>query len=289
MAASQMKASLENLFKELFRLMKKHWIFTAFMIVLMFLNVLVILFRPQLPGILALENPALGTYYPYYPATLLGLSIQAVFFIYTIGFFLLYRWVKTGKSVISTLLWALAFLIYGITFIGLIFQSFGFAWANSKDPTLFFLYRQSMIWWITLMFAGIASIFTKSIKKQVIPALFFLGIGYMWFFIGLFGFGNIEYTMYVFLYSFWVPVCAAIAYFFYMYGRNGKVASPKIIAFGFAMLGITYLAWSAWHIAAVMYVYFLWFFTFDISLTIILLGYVVLPYEMKAKAKTEEE
>jgi hypothetical protein len=259
--------------------MKKHWIFTIFLIVLMFLNVMVILFRPQLPGVIELEKTS----------TLFGLSMQAVVFIYTIGFFLLYRWVKTGKKVMSTLLWALAFLIYGITFIGLIFQSFGFEWANSKDPILFFLYRQSMIWWIALMFAGVATIFTKSVKKQFVPAILLLAIGYMWFFIGLFGLRDVEYTMYIFLYSFWVPVCAAITYFFYIYGRNGKVTSPKIIALGFAMLGITYLAWSAWHVTAVMYVYYLWFFTFNISLAIILIGYVVLPYEMKAKVKTEEE
>nr|MDO8108831.1 hypothetical protein [Candidatus Sigynarchaeota archaeon] len=212
--------------------------------------------------------------------TLFGLALQAVIFIYTIGVFLLYRWFKTGKNVRSTLLWSLAFLCYGSTFIGMVFQSLGYVWADMKVAGIFFLYRQTMIWWIALMYVGTASVVTNSRKKQIIPAVVFFALGYAVFITGLLVVGDIDYTMYILLYSFWTPLCAAITYIFYLYGRDTKFASPKIIAIGFALLGITYLAWSPWHKVAF---YYIWFFLFNVSIAIILLGYVLLPYEIKAK------
>jgi hypothetical protein len=252
---------------------RKHYIFFAFMVFLAVLMVLVMTFRPQLPG----YDELASDFYVF------GLALQAVILILIIGIFLLYRWIKTGKQAMSTLAWAIAFLAYSSTFFGLLFQSLGFSWANNTNSGIFFLFRQTMIWWIGLMYVGIASIMTKSWKKQLIPGIAFLGIGYSIFGIGLLVFNQIEYTMYAFLYGLWTPLCAAITYCFYLYGRDSKLASPKIIGIGFALLGITYLAWAPWHYSAGIYIYYIWFFMFNISLAIILVGYVVLPYEARAK------
>ncbi len=51
---------------------------------------------------------------------------------------------------------------------------------------------------------------------------------------------------------------------------------------------MTYLAWSPWHFKDVYYIYLIWFFAFNISLAIILVGYVMLPYEARAKAAQRE-
>jgi hypothetical protein len=260
---------------------RKHYVFFIFMIFLAVLMVLVMVYRPQLPGSAELK----GNFFVF------GLALQAVVLILIIGIFLLYRWIKTGKQVISTLVWAIAFLTYSSTFFGLLFKSFRtpsnallFAWADDTIPSIFFLFRQTMIWWIGLMYIGIASIMTKSRIKQIVPGIAFIGLGYLIFGIGLLGFGQIEFTMYAFLYGLWTPLCAAITYCFYLYGRDSKLASPKIIGVGFALLGITYLAWAPWHYTAGIYIYFIWFFAFNISLAIILVGYVMLPYEARAKA-----
>ena len=137
------------------------------------------------------------------------------------------------------------------------------------------------------MYVGTAKILTKSVSKQVLPAIIMLVFGYFWFYYGLLVLQDIEYTMYVFLYTLWTPLCATIAYCFYLYGVQLKFIAPKIIAAGFALLGITYLAWAPWHTSAPE-VYFIWFFLFDISLPIILMGYVILPYEIKIKTPKGE-
>ncbi len=262
---------------------RKHVVFFAFMVFLAVLMVLVMVYRPQLPGSAELK----ANFFVF------GLSMQAIVLILIIGIFLLYRWIKTGKQVLSTLVWAIAFLAYSSTFFGLLFKSFRsasnplillFPWADDAIPTVFFIFRQTMIWWIGLMYIGIASIMTKSRTRIFVPGIAFIGIGYLIFGIGLLGFGQVEFTMYAFLYGLWTPLCAAITYCFYLYGRDSKLASPKIIGVGFALLGITYLAWAPWHYTAGIYIYFIWFFAFDISLAIILVGYVMLPYEARAKA-----
>jgi hypothetical protein len=258
---------------------QRHYVFFICLVLLVILNVLVLTFRPKLPGFGELA----ADFY------LFGLALQSVVFISIIGAFLLYRWLKTGRKVTSSLVWAIAFLCYSSTFIGLMLQSLGFPWANSSNPGIFFLFRQTMIWWIGLMYVGIASIMTKSRKKRLVPGIMIIGLGYLVFGIGLLVFNDIEYTMYILLYTFWTPLCAAITYCFYLYGRDSKLASPKIIGIGFALLGLTYLAWSPWQNADVRYIYYIWFFVFNISLAIILVGYVILPYEARAKMQLRED
>ncbi len=241
------------------------------------LDTLVIIFRPELPGFAPLQP----TFFVF------GFSLQAIIFIYVIAIFLLYRWKVTGKSNVSTLTWGVAFLLYGITFIGMLLDSLGFPWANNKDPTIFFGFRQFMILWVALMYYGISTILTDSKRARLVPALVMLGFGYAWFAIGLFGMKDIEFTMYVFLYSLWTPLCATVAYSFLLYGRQAQLVSPKILTGGFALVGITYLAWAPWHFGPVIYIYFIWFALFDVALAFIMLGYIVLPYEIKAKEKQD--
>ncbi len=247
--------------------------------VIVVLDTLVIIFRPELPGIPALS----GTSQKF------GLSLQAIIFIYVIAIFLIYRWKVTGKSNVSTLTWGIAFFLYGIVFIGMMLESLGVGWANSQDPAIFFVWRQFMILWVTLMYYGISTILTDNKKVRLVPALVVLGFGYAWFAIGLFGMASVEFTMYVFLYSLWTPLCATVAYSFLLYGRQVQLVSPKILTGGFALLGITYLAWAPWHFSSVIYVYYIWFALFDVSLSIIMLGYLLLPYEIRAKEKLESK
>lgn len=266
-----------SLGKKILNLIKTNLLFFIILVSIIVLDGLVIAYRPALPGF----EPLKSTFF------LFGLSLQAIVLIYAIGFFLLYRWFKTGRKVESTLLWAIAFLCYGFVFIGLLLQSLGFAWANSNVPSLFFAYRNVMIIWVSLMYIGIAQVLTNSRKIQLIPAIIFIILGYIWFVVGLFGLADIEYTMYVFLYTLWTPLCVTITYCFVLYGREARLASPKIIAIGFGLLGVTYLAWSPWHLPDVSYIYLIWFSIFNISLVFILLGYALLPYETAAKLKNK--
>ncbi len=274
MAESENTTSTPSPLLNLLLTIRKNLAFFIILSVLIVLDVIVLASRPSLPGYAELK----ADFY------LFGLALQSVVFIIIIGAFLLYRWLKTGRNVISTLAWAMAFLSYNSTFIGLMLQSLGIPWADNSDPTIFFLFRQTMIWWIGLMYIGISSIMTKSRAKIIVPGIVFIGLGYLVFCIGLLVFKNITDTMYILLYTFWTPLCAAITYCFYLYGRDSKLASPKIIGIGFALLGLTYLAWAPWQDTAVKYIYFIWFFVFNISLPIILVGYVMLPYEARAKA-----
>ena len=241
---------------------------------------LVIIFRPEGQDLAVIS----GTYV----VTELGLSIQALVFIYTIGIFLLWRWIKTGKKNTPSLLWSLAFLIYGIVFIGMFFQDIGFAWADASNATLFFLYRQPMIIWAALMYLGIAKILNFSKKWQWIITSAILAIGYIWFAYSLLVVPNIEFTMYVYLYTQWTPLCVSIAYCFFLYGKQFSFLSPRIMALGFALLGISYLGWAPWHKLAVKYIYYLWFTVFVIGLAFTLIGYLLLPYEIAAKTKKTE-
>ncbi len=264
------------------KLIKEHVIFVVILVIVIIMDIILIsayMINPAfyLPGI-----PALSSSYP-----LFGLSMQAVIFIYSIAIFLIFRWIKTGKNNISTLLWAIAFMVYGIVFIGLIFLSFGMSWANTRtDAILFFIWRNPMIIWVALMYVGIAKILTESKKVQYVPAIVFAIIGYITFIFGLLLFPNeigINGTMALFLYTLWVPLCYVIGYSFYLYGKQMKINSARLISLGFVVIGITYMAWAPWHVGAVIEVYYFWFFMFNVGLVIILMGYVVMPYEIKAK------
>jgi len=114
---------------------------------------------------------------PNYGFATFGLGCNRLFYLHNRRFLAL-PLDKNGETGISTLAWAIAFLCYGLTFIGMMLQSLGVWWADSTKADIFFIYRQTMIWWIGLMYVGIASIMTKSRIKQLVPGIIFIGFGY---------------------------------------------------------------------------------------------------------------
>ena len=53
----------------------------------------------------------------------------------------------------------------------------------------------------------------------------------------------------------------------------------KVISIGFLGLMITYMAWAPWHFADVIYIYFIWYSLFVLSLTPILFGFIIMSVE----------
>ncbi|TFF90603.1 MAG: hypothetical protein EU548_02180 [Promethearchaeota archaeon] len=213
---------------------------------------------------------------------LFGLGLNSTILILSIGFYLLYRWLKGKRQNTPQLVWGICWVFYSWTFIIHIFRALGFYWANQTSiPAYFFLYRWVMVLFISGMYYGIATILTENKKLRIIPTILIFGIGISWFLIGLFVFGSPEFMMYGYLYCIWSPILFSIAYTFYLYGRNAKMRSPYLIALGFLGVGITYLAWAPWHFSDVIYLYFIWYFLFQLSLVPILLGFVLLTVESK--------
>ncbi|MBN1800327.1 MAG: hypothetical protein JW891_02415 [Candidatus Lokiarchaeota archaeon] len=265
-------------------LIKKHLSFIIVLCVIIVIDTLIAIAYITDPGFYLPGIPELNPEMSSINFAVFGLSVQTIIFLYVIGFYLMGRWIKTGKKNASTLLWSLAFLLYGIVFVGILLSSFGVEWANMRDPQIFFIWRNFQILWVALMYVGIAKILTESKALQYLPAVIFLALGYLIFSIGLLIIGEINQTFALFLYSFWCPLCSIIAYSFFLYGRKMKITSAKIISIGFTLLGITYMAWAPWYKPEVIELYFFWFFLFNVSLSFILLGYVVMPYEIKAKS-----
>ncbi|MHA2339912.1 MAG: sensor histidine kinase, partial [Candidatus Hodarchaeales archaeon] len=170
----------------------------------------------------------------------------------------------------------------------LMLESFGFEFANSQNPEIFFIFRQGMIFWAAGMWYGFGEIlFSVHQQKkllQIIPALFIILISELWFIFGLLIVSNIEFTMYGFLFSIFIPVSFTIAYMWYVFGFKRYILtgySKRAVFYliiGFVWLGITYAAWSPWHFAEVQYVYVIWFGLILIALTLMLIGFMMLPY-----------
>jgi hypothetical protein len=256
---------------------RQNLIYTLTMVGLLLLCVYVLIYRPHLSGIEALKS----TFF------LFGLSLDTAILLWAIGGFLMYRWFSTGMKSLSTISWSLSWLAYSIVFIGLCFQALGFAWANSNDPVIFFWWRNVMIVWTAGMWFGISTILFQEIKmiRYGLTGLILLA-SYLWFSYGLLILGDIEYTMYGFLYAVWIPICFTIAYAFYLHGSKTGLTSPKFLTIGFIFLAITYMAWAPWHFPDVSYIYFIWFFLFEVSLVPILIGFILIPVERALRKST---
>ena len=239
------------------------------MFILLVISIFVLVNQPIGGEFQVLEN----TY------ALFGLGLNSSVLILSIGLYLLYRWIKGGRENSSQLVWGICWILYSWTFIGHILRALGVIWANDKIPTIFFMFRWVMIIFAAGLYYGISHILTENKKIQIIPSFFIFGVGISWFIIGLFGIGNIETTMYVFLYCIWSPILFSIAYTFYIYGKDAKMKSPYLISLGFIGIGITYLAWAPWHL--ISYLYMIWYFLFQLSLVPVLLGFVLLTSEFK--------
>ncbi len=133
---------------------------------------------------------------------------------------------------------------------------------------------------------GILNILTDNKKLQRIPSVSVLVLGFLWLILGLFvipSANQIETTMYLFLHTIWIPVCFSMAYIFIFYGYKALELGPKLIGLGFFLLMVSYLGWAPWHFDDVIYLYFIWYFIFLLSLVPILLGFIVMTYEEKHK------
>ncbi len=219
---------------------------------------------------------------------LFGLGMSTTTLLWSIGGFLLYRWYK-GKRTNQTLLaWGLSFFVFSITFVAHMFRALGFADANENTSTLhFFAYRWVMPVFSAGIIFGLTRLLVEKRKYQVIPTLLSLGIGLLWLVLGLFVIPSpspIEATMYLFLYTVWIPVCFTMAYVFAYFGWKAQYRGPLLVAFGFIILMISYFAWAPWHFTDVVYIYFVWYFVFMLSLIPVLIGFVVLSLEEKFRS-----
>lgn len=252
-----------------------HYLYIIGLIIVGIFSTYVLIFLPH-----GLPVPVLQT--TFY---LFGLALNTLVLIYSISAFLLYRWFKTGRDNPSLLIWSISFIIYSITFVAHIFRAFGFADANENlSPAHFFAYRWGMIVWAAGMIYGLLMVISDNKKLQLIPSAATLIIGLMWLVIGLFilPYDNpIESTMYLFLYTIWIPICLTMSYIFAYYGVKGKKIGPKYISLGFLGLMISYMGWAPWHFTDVIYLYFIWYFIFLLSLTPILIGFIVMAAEEK--------
>lgn len=249
-------------------LVRNHYKFVVAVAIVVVLDVLVLTYRPIFS-----PWPVIETTY-----TLFSFSVQGTLLLYAIGGFLLHRWLATGRQNTSTLCFGIAFCVYGVLLVGLVCQALGFPWADMTDPALFFAWRHVMILWAALMYHGLARIVTKNRKIRVYPAVAIVASGYAIFVWGLLFVGDIELMMYAFLYSVWSPVCFLLVYLFWLFSKKVGISAPKIIAVGFVCLSTTYLFWAPTHGT---YNYWLIYALFNVSNALILIGFVILPYQIR--------
>ncbi len=263
---------------------RNHLPFVIIIIVVCLLSALTVLTTPR-----GFEIPQLSESY-----VLFGPSLSAFILLLAIGGYLVIRYISKHpprKESLYQLIWGVSFLLYSITFFGLCLQSLGIDIANMNEPNLFFLWRNPMILWVTGMWIGTMMLFTEDKKVIYIPASIILLAGEAWFFLQLVLFVNvysIEQTMYGFLFGEFIPVSILIAYLFYSYGKDLKLSSAWMLTIGFTLLAITYAAWAPWHFSGLMYIYFIWFDIFLVSLAFILSGFFALPKETLSKVIIEE-
>ena len=216
---------------------------------------------------------------------LFGLALNTTILLWWIAGFLLYRWVKTGKKNPSLIIWSISFFIYSITFVAHLFRALGFSIANENLSVFhFFIYRWGMIVWAAGILYGLLKILTENKTYQLIPSVLTLIFGFLWLILGLFiipSANPIETTMYLFLHTIWIPVCFTMFYIFAYYGYKTKQNGPKLVALGFFGIMISYHGWAPWHFTDLVYIYFIWYFIFLLSLTPVLIGFIVMALEEK--------
>ena len=137
-----------------------------------------------------------------------------------------------------------------------------------------------MVLWIAGMWIGVTKLLTDKTNLIYYSALLIVILGELWFLIGLIVLGDIEFTMYGFLYWEFVPMAFILALLWHNYGKGAELNSPKVIATGFALFGIAYLAWAPWHFEDLKFIWYIWFNVFLVSLALLLTGFYALPKEI---------
>ncbi|MHA1449888.1 MAG: hypothetical protein ACTSP4_10760 [Candidatus Hodarchaeales archaeon] len=225
-----------------------------------------------------------------YNYSLFGLSIAALILLLSIGGYLIYRYFKKPpprSESIYQLVWGFSFIIYSITFLGIALG----AWLGTGSigdmniASNFFFWRAPMIIWVAGMWIGTIRLFSEDKRLVYIPALLILLAGFGWFIIGLLVIESItiEQTMYGFLFGEFIPMSLVLAYMWYVYRKDTKMSSAGILAVGFTLLSVSYASWAPWHFSELVYIYFLWFNLFIVSLAFILAGFFALPKEITSK------
>ncbi len=217
---------------------------------------------------------------------LFGASFTGFILLLLIGAILLYFYFSTRQSLDQApflLYWGISFLIYAITLLGLCMEALGFDFANMEEPLIFLFWRSPMIFWVAGMWIGTSKLFQDNFKINYIPALLIILLGEIWFIFGLLILGDVEFTMYGFLYWEFIPMGLVLAILWYNYGKRAELSSPKLITFGFLLFCLAYMGWAPWHFAELRYIWYILFHIFLIGLSLIFTGFYSLPKEILAK------
>ncbi|GAB4311940.1 MAG: hypothetical protein Kow0069_12450 [Promethearchaeota archaeon] len=227
----------------------------------------VIINRPLLEGPAALANTH----------EIFGLSVNSLVLIWAIAAFLTYRWFVTGRKNVATISWSVGFWLYGILFLAFVLQALGTPGVDMNVPTTFFLFRQTMILWVALLYFGLAKLLFTNRAWILVPTAVFVAAGYGIFTWGLILLGDIERTMYAFLFLELIPICVIDGYLFMLYGNRAGIRSTAYLGAGFFGIAATYAAWAPWHLT---FFYLVWFFLFQLSLVPLLIGFLLLSKDL---------
>ncbi len=236
------------------------------LIVSLILGTILVFYTPALESPIQMEK----TY------TLFSLSFIAFVISFAIGVYLLTRWLVSHKKNEAAIWWGVSFIIFSILFLGLMLQASGVSWANTGEPHIFFLFRQTMILWVGGMLFGILAILGATTRFKILSVLLVDILSYVWFYYGLIVRANIELTMYGFLYFSFIPVCVIITYLFIKTAIKEKIHSLLTLGSAFALMAFSYMVWAPWH---KNYFYYVCYSVFILSLFMMALGFKSLSYE----------
>ena len=142
---------------------KTHFIYLAGLIIITIISTYVLIVLPHGAPIIVLES----TFF------LFGLGLNSTVLLWTIGGYLLLRWIRTKRKNTSLFIWSISFLIYSITFVAHIFRALGFPNANENLSSLhFFAWRWGMPCFSAGILYGILIILTenKKLQQRIVPS-----------------------------------------------------------------------------------------------------------------------
>ncbi|MFX1283923.1 MAG: hypothetical protein ACFFB5_09720 [Promethearchaeota archaeon] len=202
----------------------------------------------------------------------LGLSFSAFLLLTVTGLYLLSN---NYKSV-----WGVSFLLYAISFLGICLKVLNFPFTDITNPIIFHLWLLPLVFFVSGVWIGISHLILENRKFNYFPALFILLLSEGWFFAGLFILDNIPLALFGFNYGLFVPVALMVSYIWFRFGRVSDSISPWLLAFGFLLMVIINLFWSPWLISDLDKVYSVLLALFDVSLVVILSGFLILTKDL---------
>lgn len=248
---------------------KLMWIFASFWI----LGVYLVLTKPLIKGPIALEKT-----YPLFSLSLISFTLLLL-----TSLVLFSRYMKNRKNKF-TLKWGVSFAVYSLLFLILMLKSVGVQWLDTSNPIIFFIARLCMIFFIIGILLGFTEIVIKNKKNVISLVSFILALCLFIFYYGLVVVGDIELTMYAFLFFVFIPSLIYVAYLFYSLAKTDHVFSMKLLSIGFLLIAVAYMAWAPWHKS---FFYFVWFALFNLGLTSVLAGFLCLGFEKEIMKKAK--